>query len=106
MEYEYDGEGLNGASITDGLIMVVEDVFSIAGRGTVLTGKILSGPVFINDKIQIVSPNGTVIDTKINAIEAFRKSLDTAEAGENVGLLVRGVDRSDVEPGDSVRRRD
>ncbi|PIS21939.1 elongation factor Tu [candidate division WWE3 bacterium CG08_land_8_20_14_0_20_41_15] len=79
-------------------LMPVEDVFSIKGRGTVVTGKIERGVVKINEEIEIVG----IKDTRkvvVTGVEMFRKTLDQGQAGDNVGLLLRGIERDDVERG-------
>ncbi len=106
MDYDYNGEGSNNFAPNNDLLMQVEDVFLITRRGTVLTGKILSGPVKVHDKIQIISADGSMINAKIQGIEAFRRTLDMANSGDNVGLLIGDIDRSLIERGASVRRRD
>ena len=82
-------------------LMPVEDVFTITGRGTVLTGKVERGQVKINDEVEIVGIRETQ-KTTVTGIEMFRKLLDYAEAGENVGVLIRGLKRDDVERGQVV----
>ncbi|MDE2592357.1 MAG: elongation factor Tu, partial [Actinomycetales bacterium] len=82
-------------------LMPVEDVFTITGRGTVLTGKVERGQVKINDEVEIVGIRDTQ-KTTVTGIEMFRKLLDYAEAGENVGVLIRGLKRDDVERGQVV----
>jgi elongation factor Tu len=79
-------------------LMPVEDVFSIKGRGTVVTGRIERGIVKVNDTVQIVGikPNQ---DTVVTGVEMFRKMLDEGQAGDNVGLLLRGIEKEDVERG-------
>ncbi len=79
-------------------LMPVEDVFSISGRGTVATGKIESGIVKVGEEIEIVGLKATA-KTTCTGVEMFRKILDSGEAGDNVGLLLRGVDRKDIERG-------
>jgi elongation factor Tu len=79
-------------------LMPVEDVFSISGRGTVATGKIERGVIKANDKIEIVGL-GETRETVATALEMFNKTLDHAEAGENVGVLLRGVDKKSIERG-------
>ncbi len=79
-------------------LMPIEDVFSISGRGTVVTGKIEKGIVKVNDKLQIVGLRETR-DTVATGLEMFNKILDEARAGENVGILIRGIDKNDVERG-------
>lgn len=79
-------------------LMPVEDVFSISGRGTVATGRIERGIVKLNDKLQLVGL-GNTRDTVCTGIEMFNKSMDEGRAGENVGLLVRGIVKEDIERG-------
>jgi elongation factor Tu len=79
-------------------LLPVEDVFSISGRGTVVTGRIERGVIKVGDEIEIVGIKPTV-KTTCTGIEMFRKLLDEARAGENVGLLLRGIKREDVERG-------
>jgi elongation factor Tu len=82
-------------------LMPVEDVFTITGRGTVITGKIERGQIKVNDEVEIVGIREKQ-KTTVTGIEMFRKLLDYAEAGENVGLLLRGTKREDVERGQVV----
>ena len=79
-------------------LMPVEDVFSIKGRGTVVTGRIERGEVKINDTIEIVGINATK-STVVTGVEMFRKQLESGIAGDNVGVLLRGVEKDDVERG-------
>lgn len=79
-------------------LMPVEDVFSIKGRGTVVTGRIERGVVKINDPIEIVGMKATT-NSVVTGVEMFRKQLDQGQAGDNVGLLLRGVEKADVERG-------
>jgi elongation factor Tu len=79
-------------------LMAVEDVFSIQGRGTVVTGRVERGVVKVNDEIEIVGLRDTR-KTVVTGVEMFRKLLDQGEAGDNLGLLLRGVDKNDVERG-------
>ena len=79
-------------------LMPVEDVFSISGRGTVVTGRIEQGVVNVNDDIEIVGIRDTQMST-CTGVEMFRKLLDRGEAGDNVGILLRGTKREDVERG-------
>ena len=79
-------------------LMPIEDVFSISGRGTVVTGRIERGIVNINDTIEIVGVKDTQ-STTCTGVEMFRKLLDHGEAGDNVGVLLRGIDRDQVERG-------
>jgi len=82
-------------------LMPVEDVFTITGRGTVITGKIERGTIKVNEDVEIVGIRDKQ-KTTVTGIEMFRKLLDYAEAGENVGLLLRGTKREDVERGQVV----
>jgi elongation factor Tu len=79
-------------------LMPIEDVFSISGRGTVVTGRVERGIVNINDTIEIVGVKDTQ-STTCTGVEMFRKLLDHGEAGDNVGVLLRGIDRDQVERG-------
>lgn len=79
-------------------LMPIEDVFSIKGRGTVVTGRISRGEVNVNDTIEIVGLKKTV-STVVTGVEMFRKQLDKGIAGDNVGILLRGVEKTDVERG-------
>lgn len=79
-------------------LMPVEDVFSIKGRGTVATGKIERGVVHVNDEIEIVGIRETK-KTVVTGVEMFKKSLQEGQAGDNVGILLRGVEREDIERG-------
>ena len=80
-------------------LMPVEDVFTITGRGTVVTGRIERGIVKVNEEIEIVGIRPTTSKTIVTGVEMFRKLLDEGQAGENVGLLLRGTKRDDVERG-------
>jgi elongation factor Tu len=80
-------------------LMPVEDVFTITGRGTVITGRIERGIVKVNEEVEIVGIRETSQKTIVTGIEMFRKLLDEGQAGENVGLLLRGTKREDVERG-------
>ncbi len=82
-------------------LLPVEDVFTITGRGTVATGKVERGQINEGDEVEIVGLKDTA-KTTVTGIEMFRKLLDYAEAGDNVGLLLRGVDRSDIERGQVI----
>ena len=79
-------------------LMPIEDVFSIKGRGTVATGKIDRGVVKVNDEIEVVGIKETQ-KTVVTGVEMFKKSLDQGQAGDNVGLLLRGLERTDIERG-------
>jgi len=80
-------------------LMPIEDVFTITGRGTVVTGRCERGILLPNEDVEIVGIKEKSLKTKVTAIEMFRKTLDDARAGENVGLLLRGIKREEVERG-------
>jgi len=79
-------------------LMPIEDVFSISGRGTVVTGRIERGIIKVGEEVEIVGLRDTVKST-VTGVEMFRKLLDSGEAGDNVGALLRGIDREGVERG-------
>jgi len=83
-------------------LMPIEDVFTITGRGTVVTGRVERGSLKVNEEVEIVGIKEKAIKTTVTGVEMFRKLLDYAEAGENVGLLLRGTKREDVERGQVV----
>ncbi len=85
------------------LLMPVEDVFSIKGRGTVVTGRIERGVVKVNETIEIVGMKATT-STVVTGVEMFKKQLDEGQAGDNVGLLLRGVEKQDVERGQVIAK--
>lgn len=80
-------------------LMPVEDVFTITGRGTVATGRVERGVVKVGDEVQIIGLSEEVKKTVITGVEMFRKLLDQAVAGDNIGVLLRGVERKDIERG-------
>jgi len=80
-------------------LMSVEDVFSIKGRGTVATGRIERGVVKVQEKVQIVGLRTELKETVVTGVEMFNKTLDTGEAGDNVGLLLRGIEKDEIERG-------
>ena len=80
-------------------LMPIEDVFTISGRGTVVTGRVERGKVKINDKVEIVGLKEEITETVVTGTEMFHKTLDYAEAGDNVGCLLRGIAKKDVERG-------
>jgi elongation factor Tu len=79
-------------------LMPIEDVFTITGRGTVVTGAISQGTVHVQDKVQLVGIRDTK-ETVVTGVEMFRKLMDEGQAGDNVGLLLRGIERDDVQRG-------
>lgn len=78
----------------------VEDVFSISGRGTVVTGRVARGRIAQGDRVLIRGREGRALEAEIGGIEAFRKVLRTASQGEAVGLLLRGIQKDQIHPGD------
>jgi len=84
----------------DGFRLTVQDVFAIAGRGTVVTGRIESGTISEGARVRLTRADGTMRQSTVTGIEMFRKVHDTAAAGDNVGLLLRDLARDDVARGD------
>ena len=80
-------------------LMPVEDVFTITGRGTVATGRVERGVVKVSDEVEIVGLKAEKPKTVVTGVEMFRKLIDQAEAGDNIGVLLRGIDRKDIERG-------
>ncbi|MDX9972552.1 MAG: elongation factor Tu [FCB group bacterium] len=80
-------------------LMPIEDVFTITGRGTVVTGAVAQGRIHTGDKVHLVGIKEEVKETTVTGVEMFRKLLDEGQAGDNVGLLLRGIERTDVERG-------
>ncbi|MBQ2867130.1 MAG: elongation factor Tu, partial [Firmicutes bacterium] len=85
-------------------LMPVEDVFTITGRGTVATGRVERGQVHMNDAVQIVGLMDEPRATVVTGIEMFRKTMDYAEAGDNIGMLLRGIAKTDIERGQVVAK--
>ena len=85
-------------------LMPVEDVFSIKGRGTVVTGKVSRGVLKVNEEVEIVGLSEKTKKTVVTGVEMFRKSLDEAMAGDNVGLLLRGVEKDEVQRGQVIAK--
>ncbi|WIV58787.1 elongation factor Tu [Amycolatopsis nalaikhensis] len=83
-------------------LMPIEDVFTITGRGTVVTGRVERGQVNVNEEVEIVGIREKSTKTTVTGVEMFRKLLDSGQAGDNVGLLLRGIKREDVERGQVV----
>lgn len=86
------------------LLLPVEDVFSITGRGTVASGRIDRGSVRVGDEIEIVGIKPTTQKAIVTGVEMFRKTLDYGEAGDNVGILLRGIQREDIERGQVIAK--
>jgi len=85
-------------------LMPIEDIFSITGRGTVVTGRIDRGKILIGDNVDIVGISDKIQKTVVTGVEMFRKLLDEGQAGDNVGLLLRGITKEDVERGQVVAK--
>ena len=85
-------------------LMPIEDIFSITGRGTVVTGRIETGTIHVNDPAEIVGFSDKPKTTVVTGVEMFRKLLDQGEAGDNVGLLLRGIDKKEVKRGEVVAK--
>ena len=84
-------------------MMAIEDVFSIKGRGTVVTGRVERGKVKVNDDVELIGLRDTK-KTVVTGVEMFRKSMDEAQAGDNIGLLLRGIEKEDVERGQVIAK--
>ena len=80
--------------------MSIEDVFGIKGRGTVVTGRVERGIIKVGDEVDIVGMRPEIRKTVVTGVEMFRKLLDQGQAGDNIGCLLRGVERDDVERGE------
>ena len=85
-------------------LMPVEDVFTITGRGTVATGRVERGTLHLNDEVEILGIKEEVKKTVVTGIEMFRKMLDEAQAGDNIGALLRGVQRTEIERGQVIAK--
>ena len=85
-------------------LMPIEDIFSITGRGTVVTGRIDRGKILVGDSVDIVGISDKIQKTVVTGVEMFRKLLDEGQAGDNVGLLLRGITKEDVERGQVVAK--
>ena len=85
-------------------LMPIEDIFSITGRGTVVTGRVERGKIALQDTVEIIGIRPVIQKTVVTGVEMFRKLLDEAQAGDNVGLLLRGIQKEDVERGQVVAK--
>ena len=85
-------------------LMPIEDIFSITGRGTVVTGRIEAGTIHVGDPVELVGFTDEPRQTVVTGVEMFRKLLDQGEAGDNVGLLLRGIDKKEVKRGEVVAK--
>jgi translation elongation factor EF-Tu-like GTPase len=93
-------EAASSPAATSGFHLTIEDVFTIQGRGTVVTGRVGAGSVSSGSTVHLTRTSGATRDLHVAGIEMFRKQVDTATAGDNVGLLLRGVSRDEVGAGD------
>jgi translation elongation factor EF-Tu-like GTPase len=84
--------------------LTIEDVFSITGRGTVVTGRVQTGTVTVGEQVLISRAGQPLVQVEVTGVEMFRKIVRTASAGDNVGLLLRGVERDQVARGDVVSK--
>ena len=83
--------------------MPVEDIFTISGRGTVVTGRVESGTVRVGMQVNVVRDGGVATTTTVTGVEMFRKVLDSASAGDNVGLLLKGLSKEQLHAGDLIQ---
>lgn len=80
-------------------LLEIEDVFTITGRGTVVTGRVERGKIKVGDQVEVVGMSAEVRKTVATGLEMFRKTLDESQAGDNIGVLLRGVDKGEVQRG-------
>ncbi len=90
--------------IDKAFLMAVEDVFTITGRGTVATGRVERGTIKVGDEVEIIGLTEAPKKTVVTGCEMFRKTLDTVQAGDNAGVLLRGIDRNDIERGQVIAK--
>lgn len=83
--------------------MPVQDIFSISGRGTVVTGRVEAGTVRVGMQVSVVRGGSVAFSTEVTGVEMFRKVLDSATVGDNVGLLLKGLDKADLHEGDLIQ---
>lgn len=102
------GAGVYGADAgyadCEAFRITVQDVFTITGRGTVVTGQIASGSIAVGDSVTLRRTDGSAREVTVTGIEMFRKLLDRAVRGDNVGLLLRGVERNEIGRGDILEK--
>ena len=101
LEQRKRNQGDSGGN-SSGFELTVEDVFSISGRGTVVTGRVYRGELSRGDRVLIRCRDGRVQESRVGGIEAFRKTMKTARAGEIVGVLLQGVTKDQVGRGDTL----
>lgn len=99
-----DSAFVDNYNTSTGFSLTVEDVFTITGRGTVVVGHIASGSVSVGETITLKRPNGYSCSVTVAGIEMFRKMLNTAKEGDNVGLLLRGLTKADIGRGDILMK--
>ena len=99
-----DGPVLNRQErpVDRSFLMPIEDVFTIAGRGTVVTGRVERGQISVGGSIEVVGLNDEIISTTVSGIEIFRKAIDMAEAGDSVGLILRDVEKEELKRGQVI----
>lgn len=100
----YNNAYMADSSTAQGFSLTVEDTFSITGRGTVITGRVAYGSISVGDVVTLKCLNGSVRQVKITGIEMFRKILNSASAGDNVGLLLQGLTKADIGQGDILTK--
>lgn len=101
--HERQGTAPQAPVSTGGASFRVDDVFTITGRGVVVTGKVIAGIFSLGDRVGVYRNGAEVAQTAVAGIEAFRKIIDRAEAGDHVGLLLRGIERAQVRAEDEIR---
>lgn len=99
-----DSAFVDNYNTSTGFSLTVEDVFTITGRGTVVVGHIASGSVSVGETITLKRTNGYSCSVTVAGIEMFRKMLNTAKEGDNVGLLLRGLTKADIGRGDILMK--
>lgn len=85
-------------------VLVVDDVFSITGRGTVVTGMVTSGMFTVGDNVEVTGIDGSKVRSVVTGLEAFRKLMKTARQGDRVGMLLKDLSRQEIGPGDEVHK--
>ena len=99
-----DAAFIGNCYASQGFSITVEDVFTITGRGTVIVGRVASGSVSVGDTVTLKRTNGSSSNVTVAGIEMFRKMLNTAKEGDNVGLLLRGLTKADIGIGDVLMK--
>lgn len=91
---------------SDDFLMVVEDIYYIKNRGLIVTGKISSGSISVDDEVEIIDPSSNIQLSKVNSIEKYKEHLDSATAGDYVGILLHNLERHDIEVGSHIRLKE